>query len=215
MRNISTTRAELLAHKEQIALARQGRDLLEQKRTVLLREFKRVVDTVLQHADALQQTAARAARSLRRAEALAGTEIVRSAAMAARSDLPLQIGTANVMGVKIPYIEQHMVSRSFLDRGYAITGMSVSVDEAAAAFEEEIESILQLTESELRLARLSREIQRTSRRLNALDHHLIPRLEAELKQIQTALDERERSDHFRFKLIKRIMQKNVEIDGSG
>lgn len=209
MRNISTTRAELLAHKEQIALARQGRDLLEQKRTVLLREFKRVVDTVLQHSDRLQESAARAMRALSRAEVMAGTETVRSAAMAARSDFPLQIGTVNVMGVKIPHIQQYAVSRSLLDRGYAITGMPVAVDEAAAAFEEEVESILQLTESELRLARLSREIQRTSRRLNALEHHLIPRLEAEQKQIQMALDERERSDHFRMKLIKRTMQREL------
>lgn len=191
-------------------MARQGRDLLEQKRTVLLREFKRVVDTVARDAEILQQTAARAVVALGRAEAMAGTEAVRSVAMAARSDLPLRIGTVNVMGVKIPHIEQRVVSRSLLDRGYAITGTSVSIDEAAVAFEAEVESILNLTESELRLARLSREIQRTSRRLNALEHHLIPRLEAELKQIQMALDERERSDHFRMKLIKRIMQENLE-----
>lgn len=210
MRNISTTRAELLVHKEQIALARQGRDLLEQKRTVLLREFRRVVDTVLHDSEMLQQTAAQAAIALGRAEAMAGTEQVRSAAMASRSDLPLQVSTVNVMGVKIPHIEQRVVSRSLLDRGYAVTGMSVAVDEAAAAFEAEVEAILQLSESELRLARLSREIQRTSRRLNALEHHLLPRLEAELKQIQMALDERERSDHFRMKLIKRIMLQNAD-----
>lgn len=210
MRNLSTTRAELLVHKEQIALARQGRDLLEQKRTVLLREFKRAVDTVLHDSEFLQQTARQAVMALGRAEAMAGTEAVRSAAMAARSDLSLRISTVNVMGVRIPHIEQRIVSRSLLDRGYAITGTSVSVDEAAAAFETEVESILRLTESELRLARLSREIQRTSRRLNALEHHLIPRLEAEQKQIQMALDERERSDHFRMKLIKRIMQQDAD-----
>ncbi|MGD8753088.1 MAG: V-type ATP synthase subunit D, partial [Anaerolineales bacterium] len=60
--------------------------------------------------------------------------------------------------------------------------------------------------SELRLKRLAAEIQRTSRRLNALDHLLIPRLEDERDFIQTALDERERSDHFRLKLVKRILE---------
>jgi V/A-type H+-transporting ATPase subunit D len=64
-----------------------------------------------------------------------------------------------------------------------------------------------LAESELRLTRLASEIQRTSRRLNALDHLLIPRLEAERDFIQLALDERERSDHFRFKLMKRILER--------
>lgn len=211
MRKVSTTRAELLAHKEQIALARQGRNLLEQKRTVLVKEFMKLVNTVFQHADALQQTAQRASRALGRAEAIAGVEEVRSAALATRSDLPLIITTANVMGIKIPHIQQRIVARSMLNRGYGLSGTSVSIDEAAAAFEDEIQAILQLADSELRLARLSREIQRTSWRLNALDNHLIPRLEAEEKAIQIALDERERSDHFRMKLIKRGLQKKSKI----
>jgi V/A-type H+-transporting ATPase subunit D len=74
----------------------------------------------------------------------------------------------------------------------------------------EVDSIIQLAESELRLTRLASEIQRTSRRLNALDHLLIPRLEAERDSIQLALDERERSDHFRLKLMKRILERKRE-----
>lgn len=210
MRKTSTTRAELLAHKEQIGLARQGHDLLEQKRTVLMKEFMRVVHSVMEHADALQHTAVKASRALARAEAIAGVEEVRSASLAARSTLPLNLKTVNVMGVKVPQIEQRAVGRGMFSRGYAPEGTSVAIDEAAAAFEEELEAILQLSESELRLSRLSREIQRTSRRLNALEHHLIPQLESELKYIQTALDERERSDHFRMKLIKRSLQRKAE-----
>lgn len=211
MRKISTTRAELLAHKEQIALARQGHDLLEQKRTVLMKEFMRVVHSVLEHADALQNTAVKASRALARAEAVAGAEEVRSASLAARSTLPLNMKTVNVMGIKIPQIEQRAVGRSMFARGYAPGSTSVAIDEAASAFEDELEAILQLSESELRLTRLSREIQRTSRRLNALEQHLIPQLESEIKYIQMALDERERSDHFRMKLIKRSIQRKAEI----
>lgn len=210
MRRISTTRAELLAHKEQIALAKQGHDLLDQKRTVLLKEFRRVVSSVLEHADALQNTAVKASRALARAEALAGAEEVRSASLAARSSLPINLKTINVMGIKIPQIEQREVRRSIFTRGYAPGSTSVAIDETAAAFEDELSAILQLSESELRLTRLSREIQRTSRRLNALEQHLIPQLEAEQKYIQMALDERERSDHFRMKLIKRALQRKAE-----
>jgi V/A-type H+-transporting ATPase subunit D len=71
----------------------------------------------------------------------------------------------------------------------------------------EIDLIFKLAESELRLTRLASEIQRTSRRLNALDHLLIPRLKSEQDFIQLALDERERSDHFRLKLVKRILER--------
>lgn len=210
MRKVSTTRAELLAHKDQISLARQGRDLLEQKRTVLMREFMQVVGIVMQHTDVLQKAAARASQALGRAEAVAGVEAVRSAALAARSDLALNIKMVNVMGVKVPHIDQRAVTRSIMSRGYAISGTSVSIDEAASAFEDEVEAILQLAESELRLARLSREIQRTSRRLNALENYLIPRLVEEEKFIQMALDERERSDHFRLKLVKRLIQQKAD-----
>jgi V/A-type H+-transporting ATPase subunit D len=111
------------------------------------------------------------------------------------------------MGVKVPRIEQKRVSRSMLGRGYSIVGTSITIDETSMAFETEVDAILQLAESELRFNRLAAEIQRTSRRLNALDHLLIPRLEAERDFIQIALDERERADHFRLKLMKRILER--------
>jgi V/A-type H+-transporting ATPase subunit D len=210
MRQVSVTRMELLARKVQIALATQGRELLEQKRTALMKEFLSIADTVMERSDALQQASANARLALARAEAFAGTEAVRSVALASRTELPLQVTSASVMGIRVPHIEQKRVSRPVMGRGYSIVGTSLTIDEAASAFEMEVDSIIQLAESELRLTRLASEIQRTSRRLNALDHLLIPRLEAERDSIQLALDERERSDHFRLKLMKRILERKRE-----
>ncbi len=212
MSTISVTRMELLARKAQIALASQGRDLLEQKRTALLKEFLRMADTAMERSDALQFAATNSRHALARAEAIAGTEAVRSAALASRAELPLQVTTTRVMGVKVPHIEQKRVSRSMLDRGIAITGTSITIDEAASAFENEVETIIELAEMELRLTRLATEIQRTSRRLNALEHVLIPRLKAERDLIQMTLDERERADHFRLKLVKRTLERKREIE---
>jgi V/A-type H+/Na+-transporting ATPase subunit D len=210
MNKISCTRMELLAHKGQISLARQGRDLLDQKRTALMKEFLHIADTVLEHSEALQHAASEAWLALARAEAVAGPEAVKSAAMASRGELLLQVTTANIMGVKVPQIEQKKVSRSALGRGYSIVGMSTTIDEAAAAYESQVDAMIHLAESELRLTRLANEIQRTSRRLNALDHLLIPDLESERDYIQMALDERERTDHFRFKLMKRVLEHRRE-----
>lgn len=207
MSTVSVTRMELLARKAQIALASQGRDLLEQKRTALLKEFLHMADTAMERSDALQFAAANARHALARAAAIAGTEAVRSAALASRTELPLQVTTTRVMGVKVPHIEQKRISRSMLARGYAITGTSITIDEAASAFESEVEAIIELAEMELRLTRLAEEIQRTSRRLNALEHFLIPRLKAECAFIQMVLDERERADHFRLKLVKRALER--------
>lgn len=206
MQTIATTRMELLAKKAQITLAEQGRELLEQKRTALLRELMRVADRVLAGREALQQAATEARRALAHAEAVAGPEAVRSAAMAARGELTLAVQAANVMGVSVPVIEQKPVTRSVLGRGYSCVGLSPTIDEAAAAYESEVDSLIQLAEGELRLTRLAAEIQRTSRRVNALEHVFIPRLRAERDYIQLALDERERADHFRLKRVKRALQ---------
>ena len=211
MHKVSTTRMELLAKKAQIALATQGRELLEQKRTALMRELIRVADRVMASSDVLQQTATEARRALARAEAMAGTEAVRSAALATHGELAIDVRTANVMGVSVPVIEQKRVARSVLGRGYAITGTSVAIDEVATAFEAEIDSLIELAESELRLTRLATEIQRTSRRVNALEHVLIPRLVAECDYIQIALDERERAEHFRLKRVKQARQRHAVI----
>ena len=198
---------ELLALKAQIALATQGRDLLEQMRSALMKEFLSVADIVMQYSDVLQDAADKANRALARAEADAGTENMRSAALIAQSELPLNVESTSIMGVKVPLIEQKQVSRSMLERGYSVIGTSTTIDEAASAFESEVNAILKLAESELRLTRLADEIQRTSRRLNALDHVLIPQFESDRDYIQMMLEERERSDHFRLKLVKRAQER--------
>jgi V/A-type H+/Na+-transporting ATPase subunit D len=210
MQSVSCTRIELPARKVQINLARQGRDLLEQKRTALMKEFLRIADTVMERSDLLQETASAARQALARAEAIAGSQAVQSAALASRADFPLEVTTASVMGVKVPHIEQKRVARPLMGRGYSIVGTSITIDETAAAFEAQVEAIIQLAESELRLTRLASEIQRTSRRLNALDQLLIPRLESERDYIQMTLDEHERSDHFRLKLVKRSLERKRE-----
>lgn len=210
MQSVSCTRMELLARKSQLALAKQGRDLLEQKRTALMKEFLRIADTVMEHSDVLYETASTARKTLARAQSMAGEQAVRSAALASRAEFPLLITTISVMGVKVPNIEQKRAARPLIGRGYSVVGTSVSIDETAYAFEAQVDAIIKLAESELRLSRLANEIKRTSRRLNALDHLLIPRTEAEVDYIRMTLDERERSDHFRLRLVKRYLERKTE-----
>jgi V/A-type H+-transporting ATPase subunit D len=206
MQTIAATRAELLARKERLELAGQGREMLERKRAALLKEVLRLAGRVMERSETLHRAAARAQQALTRAEAEAGPEAVRSAALAARAQLALDIQTTNVMGVRLPQIEEKSVARPMFGRGYAIVGTSLTIDEAAAAFEAEVEVILRLANSILRLRRLTDEIERITRRVNALEQVLIPRLEAECELIEFRLDERERADHFRLKLAKRRLE---------
>lgn len=206
MPKVPPTRQALLERKTQIELAQQGYDLLEKKRAALMKEILHLAKKVMHEADELQRTGKLARQALARAEAVSGAETVRSAALAARGDLPIKVTTQNVMGVYVPVLEQRRVSRSMLERNYSPMGTSVTVDEAASAFEEEVDAIIDLAESELRLRKLTDELQKTSRRLNSLEHVLIPRLKSERDSIQLALEERERAEHFRLRRAKELLE---------
>jgi len=202
MEQVRATRAELLAKKKQIVLAYQGRDLLKEKRNALLQEFMRTAEQVMRGSDELERNVGESAAALALAEALDGPEAVRSAAFAARAQVTLEVTGVNVMGVPVPLIETKSVARSPLDRGYGLSSVSGRIDAAAQAFETQLDLIIELAASEMRLRRLAEEIGRTTRRVNAMDNVLIPRLEAQRDYIHMVLEEREREDLFRLKRVK-------------
>lgn len=92
-------------------------------------------------------------------------------------------------------------------RGYSLVGTSARIDEVADRFEEEVDLLIELASSELRLRRLAEEIRKTSRRVNAQENILIPRLHSRRAYIEMVLEERAREDLFRLKTVKRAMVK--------
>jgi len=209
MEQIRATRAQLLAKKKQILLARQGRDLLKQKRNALLKELMRLAEQVVRGSDELEQSVGEAVAALALAEALDGPEAVQSAALAAQGQISLTVNVTNIMGVLTPIIEQKSLVRGPLDRGYSLNGVSSRIEAAAEAFESQLELIIELASSEMRLRRLAEEIGRTTRRVNALENVLIPRLEAQRNYIQMVLEEREREDLFRLKRVKLKLERRA------
>ncbi|GAB4432788.1 MAG: V-type ATP synthase subunit D [Anaerolineae bacterium] len=209
MEQIRATRAQLLAKKKQILLARQGRDLLKQKRNALLKELMRLAEQVVRSSDELEQSVGEAVAALALAQALDGPEAVQSAALAARGQISLTVNVTNIMGVLTPVIEQKSLVRGPLDRGYSLNGVSSRIEAAAEAFESQLELIIELASSEMRLRRLAEEIGRTTRRVNALENVLIPRLEAQRSYIQMVLEEREREDLFRLKRVKLKLERRA------
>ena len=206
MPKVSITRLELMRHKSQLELAELAFDLLEKKRNALMQEIMRMAEILFEESDILEKAAEESRYRLALAEIEAGFEAVRSAALAARNELSLQISMTNIMGTTVPAIEQKKVTRSLLTRGYVACTTSPVIDEAAFAFEEKVESILRLAQSELRLTYLVNEISRTSRRLNAIQFILIPQIKKEKELIEFTLAERERSDQFRLKLVKKLLE---------
>jgi len=202
MEQVPATRAELLARKNQITLASQGRNLLKEKRNALWKELMETANKVLQESDMLESSAGRAVASLALAEALDGPEQVKSAAFAARRQVNLDVQTMNIMGVTVPRFGKINLSRAALNRGYSLNAVSGRIDAAAEAFEELLAVVLEVAEMETRLRRLGEEIRQTTRRVNALEHVLIPRLEAQKSYIEMTLDEYEREELFRLKRVQ-------------
>ncbi|MBI3177947.1 MAG: V-type ATP synthase subunit D [Chloroflexi bacterium] len=207
---ISPTRMELRATRWQIGLAIQGRDLLKEKRNVLMKEFMKVAEDVMGRSDELERSAASARRALALAEDLEGEEAVRSASFAARGEATIDMEGSDVMGVRVARVERKSLSRSLLERGYSLLGTSAKIDEVARRFEDELNLVVEVAASEARLRRLAEEIQRTSRRVNALENITLPRLEARRDYIEMVLEEREREDLFRLKRVKKRLREREQ-----
>lgn len=207
MEQTSPTRTELLAKKAHIELAEQGRDLLKEKRDALVVEFMGVMDTVVRSSARLGRVASEAYYTLTLAKAVDGAVAVKSASFAASGEVRINMTGLRIMGVFVPEITKKTVRRTLLTRGYSPTCMSSRIDEMAEKYEEELDLILDIAAVETRLRRLGEEIQKTRRRVNALDNTVIPNLKDQVKYIQTTLEERAREDLFRLKKVKKAIEK--------
>lgn len=211
MEEVRPTRSELLERKQQITLAQQGMDLLKQKRDALLIEFMSVMDETLRLSNDLQRTVSEAQYSLAIAKSVDGVVSVRSAAMATRGEITIDMTGTKIMGVSVPVVTKgESPMRTSFTRGYAITGVSSRIDETADKFERILDVIIEYADIETRLKRLGEEIQKTNRRVNALEQITVPALKEQVSYIRQALDERAREDLFRLKKVKKKIERRAK-----
>ena len=207
MEEVRPTRAELLERKQQIGLAQQGMDLLKQKRDALLIEFMGVMDETLRLSDAIQKTVREAQYSLAVAQAVDGVVALRSAGLATKGEIVVEMTGTKIMGVSVPVVTKgESPIKSSFTRGYSVTGVSSRVDETAEKFEKILDVIIEYADIETRLKRLGEEIQKTNRRVNALEQITVPSLIEQVSYISQTLDERAREDLFRLKKVKKKIE---------
>lgn len=203
---VNPTRMELLKLKDRVNLAVKGHKLLKEKRDALIMEFFNILDRAKGVREEVEEKLGESFTSLLIAEATMGDFAVKKAAMSVEETLDIDVDTRSVMGVTVPVIEYQNIKKSMIQRGYGLVDTSAKLDEASKGFEEAIELILELSEVEMTVKLLAGEIESTKRRVNALEHIIIPRLTNTVKYIEMRLEEMERENFVRLKIIKQTME---------
>jgi len=199
MAGILPTKGNLIAAKRSRELARTGYELMDRKRNILIREMMGLMNTAKQVQAEIDTVFAEAYDALRAANVRNG--MCDRIAEAVDVDDSLEIQYRSVMGVELP----HIAGRSPDPRPeYGFSAVSSAVDDAYIKFHRVKELIRQMAEVETSIYRLAEAIRRTQKRANALQNIVIPGYDGTIRVISDALEEKEREEFSRLKVIKRI-----------
>jgi len=197
--NVPPTRTNLIRLKKDLRFAREGYEILDRKREALTGELVRVAkeaDAIQKEVWALLETAYNA---MEKARLVMGSDHVEWAALAANKTVDVHLRLRGIMGVAIPQIEARGEPPKLL---YSPGDTAAALDEASAAFREVLLRVPQLSMLTSAVWRLANELRKTQRRVNALQHIFIPQYESTVAFIISSLEEREREETFRLKLLK-------------
>lgn len=207
---ISPTRMNLLQRQNQVKLAQQGVDLLRRKRDALVADFFNIVRRALTARERLTRSAEASYTLLSLAKAVEGREALEAAALADPRRLEVGIETKNVWGTRIPTITTDGVRRTMLSRGQDPVSVTARTVESADRFEDVMAALLDVASTEITLRKIGEEIKKTTRRVNALEQVVIPRIRGEIRYIRDVLEQRAREDVFRLKRIKKKLEAKAD-----
>lgn len=202
MAQVFPTKSNLMSTKKSLELAKLGYDLMDRKRNILVREMMQMIDDAKKAQEEIGSVYEKAYAALKRASLELGN--CSKFARAVPADDDVTIDFRSVMGVEIPSIKY---SESSTDvRNFGFEGTNSDFDEACALFRRVKSMTVRLAELETGVCRLADAVQKTQKRSNALSNIMIPRLEGTVKFISQALDEKEREEFSRLKVIKSIKE---------
>lgn len=203
---INPTRMELLSVRKRKKLAEKGHKLLSEKRDALVVQFFEIIKDRNTLREKANTDLMGSYALLVQAQMIMGQDRVEDAtgSIPPLGDVPMR--TVNIMGVHVPKVEYDAIPSRSGQPLYGYIDTTAKLDESCEKFRNLLIDILKLAEVEGTIERLAIEIEKTKRRVNALEHIFIPRLKATEKYIEMQLQEREREDFFRRKRIKAIME---------
>lgn len=202
---INPTRMELLKLKDREKLAVKGHSLLKEKRNALIMEFFNILERVKGSREEVNKNIKKAYDDLTAAQLAMGDLAVKKAAMSVKESIEIDVDSRSIMGVVVPVMDYDVQKRTIVERGYGFMDTSVKLDDAARRFEESVALIIELGEIEKTITLLAVEIEATKRRVNALEHIIIPRVKNTVKYIEMRLEEMDRENFVRLKMIKKTM----------
>ena len=206
---INPTRMELLKLKQREKLAIKGHSLLKEKRNALIMEFFNILERVKGSRENVSEKLKDAYKDLTASQIIMGDLAVKKAAMSVKESVNVDIESRSIMGVVVPVMDYDVQQRNIVERGYGFMDTSVKLDEAAKEFEESLALIIELAEVEKTIILLASEIESTKRRVNALEHIIIPRIKNTVKYIEMRLEEMDRENFVRLKMIKKTLEMEV------
>ncbi|OPY49695.1 MAG: V-type ATP synthase subunit D [Methanosaeta sp. PtaU1.Bin060] len=212
IRGTKPTRAVLIALKRRMKVAKTGHSLLKMKRDGLMIEFFEVLNKAKTVRKELVDALVKAEQRLHMAMAIEGTVAIHSVAYALQTEPSIQLQSRNIMGVVVPKIAAESVQKKMYERGYGIIGTSAAIDEATEAYETLLDKIILAAEVETALIRLVEDIDSTKRRVNALEFKVIPDIKDTIKFIGMALEEMERDNVVKLKMLKGKSQRRVAAE---
>ena len=195
------TKGNLMLAKNSLALARQGYDLMDKKRNVLLKELMALIDEAKEIQEQIDSTFTKAYACLQRANIEHGISKVQQLAFTVPIEESIRIETRSIMGTEIPHVKYDEKENNLT---YSFSTTSESIDIAREAFREVKDLTIKLSMVENSAYRLASNIKKTQKRANALKNITIPMYTNLVHNINNALEEKEREEFTRLKVIKNM-----------
>lgn len=199
MENLTPTKANLIKSQSMLTFTRQGYQLLDKKRNVLIREMMAMIEEVERLQKEIDQVFQEVYEALEHALVTMGESTVMEIALSIPRNERLTVLSTSVMNVEIPKI--HFLDKA-LSPAYGFYRTNSAIDLIVVKMAEARRLVYHLAEVENTVFRLALEVKRTSKRANALDKIQIPKYEHLTKWIEESLEEKEREDFFRLKRLK-------------
>ncbi len=196
---VAPTKTNLLKLRQELAFARLGHDLLDQKRNILVLELLALVDETVDFQQKVVQALAEAYRNLEEAVMHMGKLKVVNLSSAVNVSAEITLKQRRVMGVRLPVVET-----SFIEHPpyYSLLGTSFWIDSSLKEFKQALQLMGRLAELKISIIRLAVEVRKSIRKVNALEKIAIPDLEQTVSFIQSRLEENERDAFILMKMVK-------------